>query len=358
MSADFDRSHLMFAVATLCPLPLLGVGAVFGGVWIGLACLYMTLFTFALDELVTKADRGRPGSEFPAADALSVTLGVSHFALLALGVGALSGATDLGALDRLGVLVAFGLFFGQVSNSNAHELIHRSDRRLQDLGKWVYISMLFGHHTSAHTRIHHRFVATEDDPNTARLDESFYRFVPRAWIGSFVAGYEIETQMMRQKAPRPPRWRHPYVVYVGGAMLCLGLAAWAGGLLAYLALAGYAQTQLMLSDYVQHYGLMRQRLANGKPEPVGPQHSWNAPHWFSGYLMLNAPRHSDHHAHPAKRYPALDLPDPQDAPTLPRSLPAMAVIALYPALWKRVMTPRARAWSEGRTPGIAADTGN
>jgi alkane 1-monooxygenase len=197
-------------------------------------------------------------------------------------------------------------------------------------------------------------VATEDDPNTARLGESFYRFLPRAWIGSFVAGFEIETQMMRQKSPRPPRWRHPYVVYIVGALFCLAIATLAGGLFAYLALVAYAQTQLMLSDYVQHYGLMRQRLASGKPEPVGPQHSWNAPHWFSGYLLLNAPRHSDHHAHPSKPYPALDLPDPKAAPTLPRSLPAMAAIALYPKLWKRVMTPRAIAWSKSGTHDIAA----
>ncbi len=46
-----------------------------------------------------------------------------------------------------------------------------------------------------------------------------------------------------------------------------------------LALAAYAQMQLLLSDYVQHYGLRRKTSENGKPEPVGPQHSWNAPAW-------------------------------------------------------------------------------
>ena len=343
------RSNFLFALATLGHLPLLVAAAIIGGIWTLLACLYITLFTFALDELVRMAGKACPGSEFPAADRLSVTLALSHFALLGLGVLAVSGQTGLNLAERFGALIAFGLFFGQVSNSNAHELIHRSDRRLHGLGKWVYISMLFGHHTSAHPRIHHRFVGTRQDPNTAELNESFYSFAPRAWIGSFRAGYEIETQLMRQKTPRPPCWTHPYVTYVGGAALCLALAAMTSGLPAYLALAAYAQMQLLLSDYVQHYGLLRQPLASGRTEPVGPLHSWNAPHWFSGYLMLNAPRHSDHHMHPAKPYPELDLPAPAVAPTLPRSLPTMAAIALFPGLWKRVMTPRALAWNDRLT---------
>jgi len=57
----------------------------------------------------------------------------------------------------------------------------------------------------------------------------------------------------------------------------LGALAFAwGGIttaLAYIALAAYAQSQLLLSDYVQHYGLTR-KTTGAKPEPVGPSHSW------------------------------------------------------------------------------------
>ena len=79
-------------------------------------------------------------------------------------------------------------------------------------------------------------------------------------------------------------------------------------------------------------------------EPVGTQHSWNSPHYFSSALMLNATRHSDHHAHPARPYPALALPG--DAPLLPRSLPVMATIALVPPLWRRLMDPRVKALTD------------
>jgi alkane 1-monooxygenase len=85
-----------------------------------------------------------------------------------------------------------------------------------------------------------------------------------------------------------------------------------------------------LSDYVQHYGLRR---AAG--ERVATAHSWNAPQWFSSSLMLNAPRHSDHHAHPTRPYPALRLED--DAPILPWPLPLACFVALIPRLWRRKM---------------------
>jgi alkane 1-monooxygenase len=60
--------------------------------------------------------------------------------------------------------------------------------------------------------------------------------------------------------------------------------------------------------------------------------------------MLNAPRHSDHHAHPARPYPALRLPAPEAAPRLPWSLPLACMIALAPPLWRRAIAPRLAAW--------------
>lgn len=60
--------------------------------------------------------------------------------------------------------------------------------------------------------------------------------------------------------------------------------------------------------------------------------------------MLAAPRHSDHHAHPTKPYPALKMHAADVAPNLPYSLPVMATIALYPRLWRQVMDPRVAYW--------------
>lgn len=333
----------IFAVVTLALLPLLAAGALAGGLWVAAALAYGTVFAFAMDELVAwAADPADPGAEFPAADALSVALALAHFALLALAVWAIAGRTGLSGIERAGAFAAMGLFFGQVSNSNAHELIHRARRPLHRLGMWVYISLLFGHHTSAHPRIHHRYVASARDPNSPPPGMGYYRFALRAWTGSFRAGLAAERAALDRIGRS--RIHNPYILYLLGAVgfsaLALALAGPAG-LAAYVALAAYAQAQLLLSDYVQHYGLTRAEGPNGKLAPVGPEHSWNAPHWFTSALMLNAPRHSDHHAHPARPYPALQLD--ADMPMLPRSLPVMAALALIPPLWRRIMDPRAAA---------------
>ena len=111
------------------------------------------------------------------------------------------------------------------------------------------------------------------------------------------------------------------------------------GVVALLGLSLYAQMQLLLSDYVQHYGLHRRTGPDGRTEPVGPMHSWNAPHFWSSAMLLNAPRHSDHHIHPSRSYPSLEL-DHTRMPVLPHSLPVMAAMALVQPLWRRKMDPR------------------
>ncbi|WP_321362734.1 alkane 1-monooxygenase [uncultured Celeribacter sp.] len=327
-----------FAVTTLAPVALLALGALFGGLWAVAGFLYMTALAYSLDQLVALARSPEtPEAEFPDANALSTVLALSHFALLPLAVWALSNG-QLAFWERLFVFLGMGLFFGQVSNSNAHELVHRSDRTLRRLGTWVYITLLFGHHATAHVRVHHRYAATARDPNSAPLGMSYYRFLPRAWFGSFRAGLRAENVLRKRTGSTD---LHPYVLYVGGAAACLALAYIIGGftgVFKYMLLAGYASSQLMLSDYVQHYGLRRREISPGKFEPVAAGHSWNSPQWFTSFLMLNAPRHSDHHAHPMKPYPALEMTE--DMPQLPRSLPAMATLALIPPLWRKVMDPR------------------
>ncbi len=331
-----------FAAASLMPVPLLAGAALWGGLWGWAALIYLTLMAAALDEVIRAAVPGAESpSDLPGADAVSVALALTHFGILALAVAALAGSW-LGTVEKAALFAATAQFFGQVSNSNAHELIHRGSRTLHALGKWVYISLLFGHHSSAHPLVHHVHVATDRDPNSARRGEGFYRFFLRAWAGSFVKGFAAESARL-ERAGRPA-WQHPYGTYIGGAVLILliaGVLAGPMGAAWVVALGLMAQSQLMLSDYVQHYGLRRRKLQDGKTEPVSDRHSWNSPQVFTSHMMLNAPRHSDHHAHPGRRYPALRLE--AEMPMLPRSLPVMATLALFPGLWKRVMNPRVDA---------------
>jgi alkane 1-monooxygenase len=327
---------LPFALATCGPALILGAATLWGGIWAVLGILTMTVMVFFLDKMRIET----PASE-ATGHRLSEVLGLVHFGLLGLAVWSMGGA--LPPLDKVLIVVGCGLYFGQISNSNAHELIHRANRWAFRLGATNYAALLFGHHTSAHRLVHHVHAATPRDPATAARGTGFWAYAPRAWLGGFTAGLRAE-----QARHGGRRWPMPYVGYVSGALTAIGLAfvlAGGAGVVGLMAIAGYAQIQLLLSDYVQHYGLERAVLADGRHAPMGPAQSWNAPQWYSSAMMLNAPRHSEHHTAPAKPFPALEL-DPATMPMLPRSLPVMAVIALIPPLWRKVMDPRLAAWTE------------
>lgn len=337
---------ILFSLATLTPAPLLLLAVLQGGYWVPGALIYMTAFAVFCDEAF-ELDFDAAGDSWSARTILPLVLGVVHFTLLPIAVYAL-GVMDLSFWVKLVLFAAFGLFFGTISHSNAHELIHRSNRLHHRLGKWIFISMLFGHHTSAHMLVHHVHVATPKDPNSARMNESFYAFLKRAAIAEFVEGLWAENARLEKQGLRSNNLQNPYWQYCLGSLAIViftyavsGIAA----VLAFIGLCAYAQLQMLMTDYVQHYGLYRKQLENGKYEPVSPRHSWNAPHWFTAFMTLNAPRHSDHHASPAKPY--TDLDGYKDtAPQLPHSIPFMAVVALWPRKWRAVMNPRAKAWQD------------
>jgi alkane 1-monooxygenase len=341
-----------FAAAALSPVALIGLGIAAGGFWLWAAFLYMAVLTVLLDQLIPLTAGQTEDAEFPAANALLVTVGLGALILLPLATWAIAGPSGLSTGERVLLFFATGFWLGQVGHPAAHELIHRPHRWLFRLGAAYYAAILFGQHASAHRLVHHRHVASHQDPNTARAGESFYRFAPRAWIGSFREGARAETAL-RAGRPGP----HPYSLYLSGsasALILATLIAGLPGLLAWTALALHAQSQILLSDYVQHYGLTRSPRPDGKLEPVGPAHSWNTAHWFSSAMMLNAPRHSDHHAHPARPFPALRLPE--DAPRLPWPLPLACALALSPRTWRRAIAPHLARWRDSRPAAAPPDT--
>ncbi|MFK7876347.1 MAG: alkane 1-monooxygenase [Paracoccaceae bacterium] len=334
-----------FVFASLLPAALLGVASVLGGVWPLLAVISITVFVLGIDVLSNKLGAS---ADTAGGDRLIYVLAGVHFILWPIAIWALADAQHLNGQEKFLIWIGIGLWVGQISNSNAHELIHRSSRLAHGLGTAIYTSTLFGHHTSTHLRIHHVHAATSKDPNSARVGESFYWFFARAWVQGFSEGKRAENMLRARKRIPPPAWTHPYLRYVlGGLGFCVLAFALAGptGVVALICVSLFSQVQLYLSDYVQHYGLLRHMDRDGVPEPIGDAHSWNAPQWYSSAMMLNAPRHSDHHANPTRTFPELRY-DARKMPTLPYSLPVMAVIALIPPLWRACMDDRVRDWAQ------------
>ena len=138
----------------------------------------------------------------------------------------------------------------------------------------------------------------------------------------------------------------------GGFLICAaGLGGWWGVFL-FATQAFIAIFHLELVNYIEHYGLTRKHLGEGKYEHVQPHHSWNASHRATNWLLINLQRHSDHHYKPDRRFPLLQNYEDDQAPQLPFGYTVMTLIALSPTLWRKVMNPKVRTWREKYYPEI------
>jgi alkane 1-monooxygenase len=102
---------------------------------------------------------------------------------------------------------------------------------------------------------------------------------------------------------------------------------------------------LTSANYIEHYGLLRQKLENGRYEQCQPHHSWNSNHIMSNLILFNLQRHSDHHANATRRYQSLRNFD--NLPQLPSGYPLMFAIAYIPPLWFAIMDRRVVEWADG-----------
>ena len=105
------------------------------------------------------------------------------------------------------------------------------------------------------------------------------------------------------------------------------------------AVVGFSLLEVV--NYMEHYGMLRQKVGVGERqryERVLPSHSWNSNNIATNVLLYHLQRHSDHHANPTRRYQTLR--DFEESPTLPTGYAGMIVLAVVPAVWRRVMDQR------------------
>jgi alkane 1-monooxygenase len=225
--------------------------------------------------------------------------------------------------------------------NTAHELGHKHTHLEQWLARFALAVPFYGHFTVEHGRGHHRTVATPDDNASARMGESIYRFALRELPGGILRAWRLERERLRSKGRST--WSvhntilQSYAVSVllqGGLLLAFG---WV--MVPFLAVHdAVAWWQLTSANYVEHYGLLRRKTASGRYEIPQPHHSWNTDHLVTNLVLYHLQRHSDHHAHPSRRYQSLRTW--ADLPQLPSGYFGMFPLSWFPSLWFRVMDKR------------------
>jgi alkane 1-monooxygenase len=313
-----------------------------------------------LDRILGEDQSNPPESAVPALDADLYYRWVTYLLAPVLWAAFIFSAWFVSRFDLpLHAMFAMVLISGSVGGfciNLGHELGHKNTQLEKWLAKIVLAPSGYGHFFIEHNRGHHRDAATPADPASSRMGESIYRFVLREMPGAWFRAWELEKSRL-QKAGLPVFSLHNEIIQPALLTLALwsGLVAWLGwNVLPFLVVASFwANFQLTSANYIEHYGLLRGQRAPGKYEACQPHHSWNSNHIFSNWILFHLQRHSDHHAHPLRRYQSLRHFD--NLPTLPSGYFGMFLVAYIPPLWRAVMDPRLLASVGRNTANINID---
>jgi len=344
---------------SLMLIPVAWLGAVHGGWTVVLLPIITWYFFTFLDALLglntENADPATEDGKLTWYRAITLIWAPAQFLTLFGLIWYVSHTGHLTSLEKIVLFFGVGVITGTVGINYSHELMHQKNRTERNLADLLLAMVMYSHFRSEHLLVHHRHVGTPRDPVTARYNEGFHRFFPRVLRQSLTSAFKAEREMLARRDLAWTDLSNPFFRYwaLQGAMLLLAfvLGGWSG-LALFLWQAWIAIWQLELVNYIEHYGLTRKHLGNGKYEHVKPQHSWNAAHKASNWLLINLQRHSDHHYKPDRRFPLLQTYGQDEAPQLPYGYPLMTMAAMVPPVWRRVMNPRVRRWREMYYPEI------
>jgi alkane 1-monooxygenase len=292
----------------------------------------------AAEEELTKADKSY--------DVLLYLVVVLQYAALYKFLYAMSHDT-MTWIDVTGRTWVMGLLCGTFGINAGHELGHRVNVFEQTLAKMLLLTSQYMHFYIEHNKGHHKRVATPEDPSSARYGESVYTFYFRSIIFSYFSAWYIGNNEARKKGKPVFSLYNEMVQFTFIQITFIALIFFVFGWLTtlyYLAAAAIGILLLETVNYIEHYGLQRKPLNEGKYERAMPAHSWNSDHVIGRLMLFELSRHSDHHYLASRKYQVLRHHD--DSPQMPTGYPGMMILSLIPPAWFYVMNKRVKAISK------------
>jgi len=344
-----DKKRYLWLISVFMPVfPLMGVFIFYrtGVEWTLCLPLLLNYTLMPLLDWLIGSDSNNPPEELvPQLEAdkyyryltyLTVPL---HFVTLCI-FAYVVGTNDLSWWSILVTAIIAGGYSGLGINT-AHELGHKQTGIEKLLAKITLAVPAYGHFCVEHNRGHHVLVATPDDPASSRLGESIYAFTLREIPGTFKRGWELEKSRLQKQGNQAWSIDNEILQSYAISAVLQGALVYAFGwiMVPFLAVHNvWAWYQLTSANYIEHYGLLREKKDNGRYERCQPHHSWNANYIMSNLALFHLERHSDHHANPIRRYQSLR--NFEDIPELPNGYYGMYLLAYIPWLWFKVMDHR------------------
>ena len=246
---------------------------------------------------------------------------------------------DMQPYEYVGFALSLGILLATNAVNVAHELGHRNNSFDIFITRLLLLPCLYMHFTMEHNFGHHKNVATELDPATAKKGQTLYHFWITSVYGQYKNAWQIQLRLLKNKKSSFVSLENDLLLFMIYQVLYLTtiftlfgketlVLAFLVGVISFLFLETI--------NYIEHYGLRRKKTGD-KYERVQNIHSWNSDHIMGRIILYELTRHSDHHFRASKKYQVLE--SLEDSPRLPFGYPMSMLLAFVPPLWFAYMHP-------------------
>ncbi|MBV1923431.1 MAG: alkane 1-monooxygenase [Flavobacteriaceae bacterium] len=248
---------------------------------------------------------------------------------------------DYSSLELVGLIFSVGIVLGSNGINVAHELGHRKSTWQKMAGKFLLLPSLYMHFYIEHNFGHHLHAATKEDPASAKYNQSVYSFWFTSISKQYFSAWKIQINLLKSEGLSFFHIKNDMLWFLIFQTLYLGVILYFLSLqimIYAIAIAIIGIVLLESINYIEHYGLRRNKTKNGRYERVAEIHSWNSNHVLGRIMLYELTRHSDHHYKSHKKYQLLDCHE--TSPQMPYGYPTSLVLALVPPLWFSIMNKR------------------
>ncbi|WP_246246912.1 fatty acid desaturase [Candidatus Methylobacter favarea] len=211
-----------------------------------------------------------------------------------------SGAAIVGLANLVAVRFLVGTSSGTSGIVVAHELIHRPQWPMQQLGRLLLCSVCYEHFVITHKRGHHLNIGMPQDIAMPHLGESFHDYWKRIYTGNL--RYAWRSEQDRLGLPQNPwgslKSLHNRVLHglLAELILVVSITVFFGWIAAFMFLyQAFAAVRILEAvNYFQHWGLEDGR--------YGHSYGWVNNSWLTSYALIGLSNHIGHHQNEKKHF--------------------------------------------------------